>query len=73
MRLNLVDHGLCHFGLDPNGAISRGRPERERSDTRLVLSRRGDRESTVHDDMARPSMAAYDMPLDGEEEIKKDK
>jgi len=32
------------------------------------LARRGDRESTVHDDMARPSMAAYEMPLDGEDE-----
>jgi uncharacterized protein len=34
------------------------------------LARRGDRESTVHDDMARPSMAAYEMPLDGEDEEK---
>jgi hypothetical protein len=32
------------------------------------LARRGDREQTVHDDMARPSMAAYEMPLDGEDE-----
>ncbi len=32
------------------------------------LDRRGDRKSTEHDDMARPSMAAYDMPLDGDEE-----
>jgi Fe-S-cluster containining protein len=34
------------------------------------LARRGDRKSTEHDEMARPSMAAYDMPLDGEEEKK---
>ena len=32
------------------------------------LERRGSRKSTEHDDMARPSMAAYEMPLDGEEE-----
>jgi hypothetical protein len=32
------------------------------------LSRRGERESTVHDDMARPSMTAYEMPVDGEDE-----
>jgi len=36
------------------------------------LGRRGDRKSTVHDDMARPSMAAYEMPLDGDEEKKPD-
>ena len=34
------------------------------------LARRGDRKSTEHDDMARPSMAAYEMPLDGEDEGK---
>ena len=34
------------------------------------LERRGDRKSTEHDDMARPSMAAYEMPLDGEDEEK---
>ncbi len=34
------------------------------------LARRGDRESVSHDDVDRPSMAAYDMPLDGEEEEK---
>jgi hypothetical protein len=32
------------------------------------LARRGDRESTVHDDMARPGMAAYEMPQDGDDE-----
>ncbi|MGB5306371.1 MAG: YkgJ family cysteine cluster protein [Gammaproteobacteria bacterium] len=32
------------------------------------LSRRGDRKSTEHDDMARPSMASYEMPLDGDDE-----
>jgi len=31
------------------------------------LSRRGDHESTVHDKL-RPSMASYEMPLDGDEE-----
>jgi len=31
------------------------------------LARRGGREQTVHDDMARPSMAAYEMPLDGDD------
>jgi hypothetical protein len=36
------------------------------------LARRGDRKSTQHDDMARPSMAAYEMPLDGEDEKKSD-
>jgi Fe-S-cluster containining protein len=36
------------------------------------LARRGDRASTEHDEMARPSMAAYDMPLDGEDEKKSD-
>jgi Fe-S-cluster containining protein len=34
------------------------------------LSRRGDHKSTEHDDMARPSMAAYEMPVDGEDEEK---
>ena len=34
------------------------------------LARRGDRESVSHDDVERPSMAAYDMPLDGEDEGK---
>jgi hypothetical protein len=34
------------------------------------LARRGDRESVSHDDVERPSMAAYEMPLDGEEEEK---
>jgi hypothetical protein len=35
------------------------------------LARRGGRESTtVHDDMTRPSMAAYEMPVDGEDEEK---
>jgi len=34
------------------------------------LVRRGDHKSTVHDDMERPSMASYDMPLDGEDEEK---
>ena len=34
------------------------------------LARRGDRKQAEHDDMARPSMAAYEMPLDGEEEKK---
>ena len=32
------------------------------------LARRGDRKQTEHDDMARPSMAAYEMPVDGEAE-----
>ncbi len=32
------------------------------------LARRGNRKSTEHDDMARPSMAAYEMPLDGDED-----
>ncbi|MEE8569212.1 MAG: hypothetical protein V3S81_11425, partial [Anaerolineales bacterium] len=32
------------------------------------LSRRGDRKSTEHDGMERPSMASYEMPLDGEDE-----
>ena len=32
------------------------------------LARRGDRKSMEHDEMARPSMAAYEMPLDGEDE-----
>jgi len=36
------------------------------------LARRGDRKSTEHDEMQRPSMAAYEMPLDGEEEKKSD-
>ena len=36
------------------------------------LERRGSRKSTEHDDMARPSMAAYEMPLDGEEESGKE-
>jgi uncharacterized protein len=36
------------------------------------LARRGDRKSTEHDDMERPSMAAYEMPLDGEDEKKSD-
>ena len=36
------------------------------------LARRGDRKSTEHDEMARPSMAAYEMPLDGEDEKKPD-
>ena len=36
------------------------------------LQRRGNRKSTEHDDMARPSMAAYEMPLDGEEESGKE-
>jgi len=34
------------------------------------LSRRGDRESVSHDDVDRPSMAAYEMPVDGEDEEK---
>ena len=34
------------------------------------LARRGDRESVSHDEVERPSMAAYDMPLDGEDEDK---
>ena len=34
------------------------------------LARRGDRESVSQDDVERPSMAAYDMPLDGEDEDK---
>jgi hypothetical protein len=34
------------------------------------LARRGNRKQTGHDDMARPSMAAYDLPLDGEAEDK---
>ena len=34
------------------------------------LARRGDRKSTEHDEMERPSMAAYEMPLDGEDEKK---
>jgi Fe-S-cluster containining protein len=36
------------------------------------LARRGDRKSTEHDEMERPSMAAYEMPLDGEDEKKSD-
>jgi Fe-S-cluster containining protein len=36
------------------------------------LTRRGDRNSTEHDEMQRPSMAAYEMPLDGEDEKKSD-
>jgi Fe-S-cluster containining protein len=36
------------------------------------LARRGDRKSTEHDEMERPSMAAYEMPLDGEDEKKPD-
>jgi len=36
------------------------------------LARRGERKSTEHDEMARPSMAAYEMPLDGEDEKKSD-
>ncbi len=32
------------------------------------LARRGNRKSTEHDDMARPGMAAYEMPLDGDED-----
>jgi len=36
------------------------------------LARRGDRKSTEHDEMQRPSMAAYEMPLDGEDEKKSD-
>jgi len=32
------------------------------------LARRGDRKSTEHDDMARPGMASYEMPLDGDDE-----
>jgi Fe-S-cluster containining protein len=34
------------------------------------LARRGDRESVSHDDAERLSMAAYEMPLDGEDEEK---
>jgi Fe-S-cluster containining protein len=34
------------------------------------LARRGDRESVSHDDDERLSMAAYDMPVDGEDEEK---
>jgi hypothetical protein len=34
------------------------------------LARRGDHESVSHDDAERPSMAAYEMPLDGEDEEK---
>jgi hypothetical protein len=34
------------------------------------LSRRGDRESVSHEDAERPSMAAYNMPVDGEAEEK---
>jgi hypothetical protein len=34
------------------------------------LARRGDRESVSHDDVERPSMAAYEMPLDGDDENK---
>jgi len=36
------------------------------------LARRGERKSTEHDEMARPSMSAYEMPLDGEDEKKSD-
>jgi uncharacterized protein len=36
------------------------------------LARRGERKSTEHDEMERPSMAAYEMPLDGEDEKKSD-
>jgi Fe-S-cluster containining protein len=36
------------------------------------LARRGEHKSTEHDEMARPSMAAYEMPLDGEDEKKSD-
>jgi Fe-S-cluster containining protein len=36
------------------------------------LERRGDRKPTEHDEMERPSMAAYEMPLDGEDEKKSD-
>jgi hypothetical protein len=34
------------------------------------LARRGDCESVSHEDAERPSMAAYEMPLDGEDEEK---
>jgi len=34
------------------------------------LSRRGDRESVSHEDAERPSMAAYELPVDGEDEKK---
>ena len=34
------------------------------------LARRGARKSSGHDEMERPSMAAYEMPLDGEDEKK---
>ena len=34
------------------------------------LERRGDRESVSHENVERPSMAAYEMPVDGEEEKK---
>jgi Fe-S-cluster containining protein len=36
------------------------------------LARRGERKSTEHDEMERPSMASYEMPLDGEDEKKPD-
>jgi Fe-S-cluster containining protein len=36
------------------------------------LARRGDRKPVEHDEMERPSMAAYEMPLDGEDEKKSD-
>lgn len=34
------------------------------------LERRGDRESVSHENVERPSMAAYEMPVDGEDEKK---
>ena len=34
------------------------------------LARRGDQESVSHDGAERPGMAAYEMPLDGEDEEK---
>jgi uncharacterized protein len=34
------------------------------------LARRGERESVSHDDVERPSMAAYEMPVDGDDENK---
>ena len=34
------------------------------------MARRGDRESVSHDDAERPSMEAYEIPLDGEDEEK---
>ena len=68
----------CQFVTDEGCSVYEGRPTACRCYPIALkgdaleqhLARRGDRESVSHDDAERPSMAAYDMPLDGEDEEK---